>query len=185
MSWTPDRTRMLYLGLIGLVVVQRLAELALSTRHERRLRRRGGTEAGASHYPWMVAMHAAFLASAPLEVYALDRPFVPPLALSMLALLGCATALRAWAILTLGERWTTRVICLPGAELVASGPYRWMRHPNYLAVAVEIVALPLVHAAWCTALVFGAANAFLLRSRIAVENAALGRCSRPGGSRTR
>ncbi|HXT21632.1 MAG TPA: isoprenylcysteine carboxylmethyltransferase family protein, partial [Thermoanaerobaculia bacterium] len=81
--------------------------------------------------------------------------------------------LRYWVIATLGERWTTRVLVLPNAPLVAGGPYRWLRHPNYLAVAVEVFALPLVHTAWLTALVCGAANLAVLALRIRVENAAL------------
>lgn len=123
----------------------------------------------------MVALHAGFLAAAPLEVVALGRPFLPPLGLGMLGLFGLAVALRAWVIATLGERWCTRVIVLPGAPLVTGGPFRFLRHPNYLAVAIEMPSLALVHTAWLSALVFGGLNLLLLRTRIRVEDAALGR----------
>lgn len=166
-------SRWLYLGILLLVVVQRLVELRRSRRNERALRRRGAVEAGASHYPWMVALHTAFLVSAPLEVWLLERPFLPWLATPMAILLAAATALRYWTIRTLGERWTTRVICLPGGDIETSGPYRYLRHPNYAAVMTEIIALPLLHSAWITALVFTVLNALLLAVRIRVEEAAL------------
>jgi methyltransferase len=173
-------TRVLYTVLVVLVALQRLAELALSRRHERRLRSRGAVEVGSGHYPWMVALHAAFLASCLAEVWWLDRPFVPALAAIALAVLVAATALRVWSLRTLGGRWTTRVLVLPGAALVAGGPYRFLRHPNYLAVVLEMAALPLVHAAWATALAFSAANALLLRRRIRVEERALYGAGEPG-----
>ncbi|HXO21013.1 MAG TPA: isoprenylcysteine carboxylmethyltransferase family protein [Thermoanaerobaculia bacterium] len=166
-------SRVLYTGLVAAIAALRLVELAISRRHVSRARARGAVEAGAGHYPAMVALHAAWLAACPLEVWLLGRPFVAPLAAAMLALLLLATALRYWAIATLGERWSTRILVLPGAPPVETGPYRWLRHPNYLAVAVEIAALPLVHAAWLTALAFSLANALLLRVRIAAEEAAL------------
>jgi methyltransferase len=163
----------LFLLLVAAVAVARLLELRLSARHRRALIAAGGVEAGAGHYPWMVAMHALFLLAAPLEVVLLRRPLRPLLALSMLALVAGATALRYAAIRALGGRWTTRVVVVPGSAPVVRGPYRFIRHPNYLAVAVEIVALPLVHGAWLTALVFSLANAWLLRLRIAAEERAL------------
>ena len=166
-------TRVLYTVLVVLVALQRLAELALSRRHERRLHSRGAVEVGAGHYPWMVALHAAFLASCLAEVWWLARPFVPALAAIALAVLVAATGLRVWTLRTLGGRWTTRVLVLPGAALVTGGPYRFLRHPNYLAVVLEVAALPLVHTAWATALAFSASNALLLRVRIRVEERAL------------
>lgn len=162
-------TRWLFAGIVVLVVVQRLVELRLSRRNERALRRRGAIEAGASHYPWMVVLHAAFLISAPLEVWFLERPFHPWLGFPMGILLAGATALRYWTIRSLGERWTTRVICLPGGLIETGGPYRYLRHPNYAAVMIETLALPLLHTAWITALVFGLLNALLLGRRIRVE----------------
>jgi methyltransferase len=166
-------TRLLYLVLVAAVAAGRLIELRIAERHRRSLLARGGFEAGAGHYPWMVALHTAFLFSCPLEVWLLDRPFIPALAAAMLALLLGAVALRWWVIATLGERWTTRILILPGAPPVAGGPYRVLRHPNYLAVVTEIAALPLVHTAWITALAFSVLNIWLLRVRIRAEEAAL------------
>jgi len=166
-------SRALFTLLIAAVALERLGELAISRRHEKALRARGAVEAGAGHYPVMVAIHAALLLAAPAEVWLLDRPFLPWLGWPMLALVAATMALRYWVIATLGERWATRVLVLPGAPLVAAGPYRFLRHPNYLAVAVEVVALPLVHTAWLTALVCGAANLAILARRIRVEDAAL------------
>lgn len=161
--------------LIVLVACERLAELVVSRRHERALRARGAVERGRGHYPVMVALHVALLAAAPAEVVLLGRPFLPWLGWPALAAVAGTMTLRYWVIATLGERWTTRVLVLPGARLVARGPYRWLTHPNYLAVAVEVFALPLVHSAWVTALVLGAGNLALLAHRIAVEDRALGR----------
>ena len=166
-------TRLLYLVLVAAVAAGRLIELRIAERHRRSLLARGGFEAGAGHYPWMVALHTAFLFSCPLEVWLLGRPFLPFLAASMLVLLLGAVALRWWVIATLGERWTTRILILPGAPPVAGGPYRVLRHPNYLAVVTEIAALPLVHTAWITALAFSVLNIWLLRVRIRAEEAAL------------
>jgi methyltransferase len=174
----PLDSRLGYVILIAAVAAARLGELAWSARNARRLRAKGGAEAGAGHYPMMVAIHAAFLAAAPLEVYLAARPFLPALGVTMLALFAAAMALRYWVIVTLGERWCTRVIVPPAASLVIGGPYRFARHPNYLAVAVEVPALALVHTAWITALMFGALNLLLLRARIRVEDAALGRSLR-------
>jgi len=166
-------TRLLYLLLVGLVALERGVELIRSRRNARRLRRGGAVEVGTGHYRWMVLLHAAFLAACPLEVWLLRRPFIPPLALAMILLLGATMALRYWAVASLGPRWTTRVFVLPGAPLVRSGPYRWMRHPNYLAVVLELLALPLIHSAWLTAGLFGLLNAVVLRERIRVEDEAL------------
>lgn len=170
------RSELLYLGLIALVALERLFELVLSTRNARRTLAAGGVEAeGRGAYAAMVVTHALFLVAAPLEVLLFSRPFVPRLGWPMLALVAAAMALRYWAIATLGERWNTRVIVVPGSAATVEGPYRRMRHPNYLAVIVEFFALPLVHSAWLTALTFSLANALLLRRRIAREEAALAR----------
>lgn len=164
----------LFLLLIALVAVERLVELVLSTANARRALAKGAVEGeprGA--YAAMVAVHALFLVAAPVEALLLDRPFVPALGWPMLALVAVAMALRYWAIATLGRRWNTRVLVVPGEPAVDSGPYRFVRHPNYVAVALELAALPLVHSAWISALVFTAANVVLLRFRIAREEAAL------------
>jgi len=168
-------SRILYIALIGVVIAQRLVELSISKRNTRRLISEGALEVGSGHYPAMVVMHTLFLVSAPLEVWLLDRPLIPPLAISMLVLLVAAMVLRYWVIATLRDRWTTRIICLPGSPLIASGPYRYLKHPNYLAVVVETFALPMVHTAWLTATLFSLCNALVLRARIRVEDRALWR----------
>lgn len=155
--------------LVAAIACERLVELRISRRHTKRAFEAGGVEAGAGHYPWMVVLHTCFLIACPLEVLLLARPFRLPLALSMLGLLVASMALRYWTIATLGERWTTRVIWVPGREIAVQGPFGWMRHPNYVAVIVEMLALPLVHGAWLTAVVFSGANACLLRVRMKAE----------------
>lgn len=166
-------TRVAFTVLVAAVAVLRLVEVVVAARNTRRLLAAGGVEAGRGHLPAMTALHAAFLVAAPAEVWALGRPFVPWLASAALALLLLAFSLRAWTLATLGSRWTTRVIAVPGERPVARGPYRYVRHPNYVVVAAELLALPLVHAAWLTALVFGAFNAWLLAVRIRTEEALL------------
>lgn len=162
-----------WIVLLGAIVCERIAELVLSTTHARALLSRGGVEHGKGHYPAMVALHTAFLAGCLLEPWLLHRPFVPALGWPMLGLALAAQAVRWWAIATLGVHWNTRVIVLPGAHRIRGGPYRFLPHPNYVAVIVEGLALPLVHGAWVTALVFGALNAWLLTVRIRTEDRAL------------
>ena len=166
----------LYLVLVGAVALERLWELYLSTRNARRALAAGGIEAEPrAAYAAMVGTHALFLVAGPLEVAFFARPFLPSLGWPMLGLAVAAMALRYWAIAALGARWNTRVIVLPRTAAVATGPYRYVRHPNYVAVTVEMFALPLVHTAWITAVVFSAANLVLLRFRIAREEGALER----------
>jgi methyltransferase len=159
--------------LVLAVGVERLAELRRSTRNASWALQRGGVESGRRHYPPMVALHTGLLVAAVVEVDLAGRPFLPWLGWPMLALVLAAQALRWWCIATLGPRWNTRVIVVPGLALVGSGPYRWLRHPNYVAVVVEGVALPLVHTAWLTAMTFTVLNAWLLAVRIGCEDRAL------------
>ena len=163
-----------YLALLLLIGAERLCELALSMRNARLAFARGGVETGARHFRAMTLLHALFLPACAAEVLVLHRAF--PGALGWLALGAALSAqgLRWWAIASLGARWNVRVIVVPGEPPVRRGPYRFVRHPNYLAVAVELLAVPLVHGAWLTALVFSAANAWVLRVRIHTEEAALG-----------
>ena len=162
-----------FTALVALVGLERLAELVVSTRNAAWSFARGGVEYGRGHYPVMVALHSGFLVAMLLEAW-VRRPDVPAvLAWTMLALVLASQALRWWCIGTLGRRWNTRVIVVPGLAPVTSGPYRLLRHPNYVAVVVEGVALPLVHSAWLTAVLFTVANAVLLTVRIRVEDAAL------------
>lgn len=171
-------THTLYFALLGLLIVERLVELVISKRNERRLLAAGAAEHGRGHYGVMVAFHTLFLIACPAEVLLLERPFVPWLGATMLAALLAAQALRYWAISSLGGRWTTRIFVLPEAPPVAGGPYRWVRHPNYAAVIVEMSALPLIHTAWLTALVATVGNAWLLKTRILAEEAALSSANR-------
>jgi len=170
-------TRTLYTLLVAAVAAGRLFELRIAARNLRALLARGGVEVAPGHYRFMVLLHASFLAACLLEVWLLDRPFIPALAAVMLLLAVLAARLRYWVIATLDGRWTTRIVCLPGVPPVTGGPYRWLRHPNYLAVIVEIFALPLVHTAWLTAAVFTLANALLLKVRIRAEEEGLSRLS--------
>lgn len=163
----------LYLLLLGLVAAERIAELAVARRNARWSLARGAREYGRGHYPAMVALHTALLVGCAVEPWAAGRPFVPPLGWSALALAVAAQGLRWWCITTLGPRWNTRVLVVPGLPLVAGGPYRLLRHPNYVAVVVEGAALPLVHSAWLTAAGFTALNAALLAVRVRCEDTAL------------
>jgi methyltransferase len=167
-------SQVLFTVLIAAVGIERLAEMVVSKRHAAWALARGGVESGRGHFPVMVALHTALLAGALVEVVAADRPFIPLLGWPMLVLVVLAQALRWWCIATLGRHWNTRVIVVPGASLVSAGPYRLLRHPNYVAVVVEGLALPLVHTAWVTAVAFTVLNLLLLSVRIRVEEQALG-----------
>jgi len=154
--------------LLGFVTLQRLAELGLARHNTRRLLAAGGVEFGRPHYKFLVALHAIWLGG--LWLAASSRPLDPVLSMLFVLLqLG-----RAWVLLTLGRRWTTRVIVVPGEALVARGPYRWLRHPNYVIVAAEIAVVPLALGLAVYASVFSVLNAALLFQRIQVETAALG-----------
>ncbi len=163
-----------YLLLVAVVVIVRFVELGVARRHRAWAMARGGIESGAGHYPVMVALHTLLLTGCVVEVVVADRPFVAVLGWPMLAVLVAAHVLRWWCIRVLGPQWNTRVIVVPGAGVVTGGPYRWLRHPNYVAVVAEGIALPLIHTAWVTAIGFTVANLVLLLAvRIPVEEAAL------------
>ncbi|WP_395726132.1 isoprenylcysteine carboxyl methyltransferase family protein [Nakamurella sp.] len=169
-----------FVVLVGLVALERLAELVVSKRNAAWSLAHGGVESGRGHYPVMVVLHTGFLVAMLVEAV-VRRPVVPGwLAWSMLALVLGAQGLRWWCIATLGRRWNTRVIVVPGLPPVRTGPYRRLAHPNYVAVVVEGVALPLVHGCWITAAVFTVANAALLTVRIRIENDALAALPRAG-----
>lgn len=161
-----------FAALIGLVVAERVAEMVISRRNAAWSFARGGREYGARHYPAMVVLHTAFLAGAMVEVFALDRGvgWWSWLALAVAVL---AQGLRWWCVTTLGRQWNTRVIVVPGAPRITGGPYRLLPHPNYLAVVAEGIALPMIHTAWLTAVIFTVLNAGLLWRRIGVEEQAL------------
>ncbi|QMU77699.1 hypothetical protein GXW83_20400 [Streptacidiphilus sp. PB12-B1b] len=162
-----------YTVLVLLVGLERVAELVVARRNAAWSREHGGVEYGSGHYPVMVLLHTGLLAGCLAEGWLAHRPFLPALGWPMLVLALAAQALRWWCIGTLGPRWNTRVIIVPGLPLVGGGPYRWLSHPNYLAVVVEGAALPLVHSNWLTATVFTLLNAPLLVTRVRCENAAL------------
>ena len=157
----------LAIAVLSLVTLQRLGELWLAARNTRRLLAGGGREAGAGHYPLIVALHAAWLAA--LWWLAPGRPVGLPV-LAIFVLLQLA---RVWSIASLGPRWTTRIIVMPGARLIRRGPYRVLNHPNYAIVAAEIAILPLAFGLWPVALAFSLLNAGVLAIRIRAENAAL------------
>ncbi|GGS05748.1 isoprenylcysteine carboxyl methyltransferase [Streptomyces humidus] len=161
--------------LVLAVGLERVAELAVSRRNAAFSMARGGTECGRGHYPFMVALHTGLLAGALVEAWTRRPDTAALLAWAMFALVVAAQALRWWCIATLGRQWNTRVIVVPGAARVTGGPYRLLPHPNYVAVVVEGLALPLVHSAWVTAVVFTTLNGFLLVTRVRTEDAALTR----------
>lgn len=153
---------------------ERIAELIVSSRNAAWSFARGGVEFGRGHFPPMVALHTGLLLACLAEVWFGDPPFIPWLGWPMLALVLASQALRWWCIAALGPRWNTRVIIVRDLPLVTRGPYRWLKHPNYVAVVVEGFALPLVHTAWITAIAFTVLNAVLLLAvRIPCENRAL------------
>lgn len=164
----------MYYSLLVLAVgVERLVELRVARRNGAWAKQQGAREYGSGHYPVMVVLHSVLLAGCLLEVNVLHRPFIAALGWSMFVVVLAAQALRWWCITTLGPQWNTRILIVPGLPLVSSGPYRWFRHPNYVAVVAEGVALPLVGSAWITATIFTVANAVLLATRIRAEDAAL------------
>jgi len=163
----------LYLLLLMAVALERICELIISRRNAQKAFEQGGIEAGAGHFRWMVALHTLFLPACATEVLLYLRPWNPTLGVPMVLVLVTSMSLRYWAVFTLGTQWNTRVIVVPGLSAVDSGPYRWVRHPNYIAVGLEMFALPLVHGAWICALVFSALNYAMLLVRIRVEEGAL------------
>ncbi|CAN5531560.1 isoprenylcysteine carboxylmethyltransferase family protein [soil metagenome] len=162
-----------YTLLIVAVALERIAELVVSKRNLAWSRARGGVESGFGHYPFMVVLHSTLLVGCLVEAGLVHRAFLPWLGWPMLALVLGSQALRWWCISTLGPQWNTRIVIVPSMSAVTTGPYRSLRHPNYLAVVVEGAALPLVHTAWITAVVFTVLNALLLRVRIVAEQHAL------------
>ena len=162
-----------YVLLVVAIALERLAELVVSRRNLSWSLQQGGHEVGAGHYPAMVALHSGLLVACILEVALAHRPFIAPLGWAMIVVVLATQALRWWCITTLGPRWNTRIVIIAGLALVRGGPYRWLKHPNYVAVVVEGAALPLVHTAWITAVAFSGLNAALLRVRIRAENLAL------------
>lgn len=161
-SWVP-------VVIVALVVCERVAELIISRRHQRQLLRRGGFEIGASHYPFMVTLHTAWLIA--VALWAVLTP--SHINLFFLTAYVLVQPFRFWVMSTLGAYWTTRIIMVPDAPLITSGPYRFVKHPNYVIVVLEIALLPLALGAWPIALIFSLLNAIILWVRIRTENAGL------------
>ena len=178
--------RLLFVGFVAALGVQRLFELRLSRHNERQMRQRGGREHAPETYRWIVGLHAAWFVSMLLEVFVGRRKFQPWLAAPAIALLTLGQILRLTAIRTLGWRWSTRIMTVPRTEgtRVRHGIYGHIRHPNYLGVELEIVAVPLIYSAYFTSAVFGIANALLLRDRIQREEQALESSDREAGCET-
>ena len=154
--------------IVGFLVVQRLAELGFARRNHRALLARGAVEVGRGHYPAMVALHAGWLLALPATIDSRTAVSLP--LLGVFVLLECG---RVWVIATLGSRWTTRIVVLPGAAPIRSGPYRYVRHPNYVIVCGEMAVVPLMFGAWILAVTASALNLLVLRARLRVENRAL------------
>jgi methyltransferase len=164
-----------YFGYLAFLALERLGELVLSRRNARRMFARGAIELGQGHFPTMALFHSLFLVACVVEPLLRAQPPAPALAATALAGTLAAEALRVWAIASLGERWNVRIIVLPGLAPVTSGPYRFVRHPNYVAVALELLCVPLMYGAWLTAIVFTVGNGLVLLVRIRAEEAALGK----------
>lgn len=177
---SPDPVSIRALALVlALILGQRIPELLLSARNDRRLKARGAREYGRGHFPWLVLLHVLFPVGLVAEVLGLGtRP--GPLWPLWLGVWLAAQALRLSAIRALGEYWSVRVWVVPGAPLVRRGPYRRLRHPSYIAVTAELLAVPLLLGAWRTAIAVTALNLVVLRARIRAENAALGEASGRG-----
>lgn len=163
---------MLFSFIISFIIAQRLVELAIAKNNEGWMFKQGAYEVGADHYPWMVAMHCAFFFSLIVEIILFNRPlsFVWPLFFGLFVV---AQVLRIWCLISLGRFWNTKIIILPGADVVRKGPYKWIRHPNYLIVTTELLVLPLFFSAYWTAIVFGLLNVWMLSVRIPAEEKAL------------
>lgn len=164
-----DLSVIAFLILLALVACTRVIELRISRRHQETLARQGIPKRADPYYHWMVLLHTAVLVAAALEVLLLHRPFIRLFGASMFVLLLLAMALRWWVIRSLGAHWNVGVMASGALGVVTKGPFRWVRHPNYLGVFVELIALPLIHTAWITALAAAAGNAWVLRHRLSIE----------------
>ncbi len=173
-----------YAALLAGTAAERVAELIVSARNARWALARGGREEGRGHFPAMVALHTGLLVACAAEPLLAERPFLPWLAVPCAVLVLAGQGLRWWCIGTLGRRWNTRVVVVPGLPLVARGPYRLLPHPNYVVVALEGVVLPLAGTAWLTAIVFTVLDAVLLLGfRIPAEERALAGALAEGAAR--
>lgn len=163
---------MIFYIILSIVIVQRLLELVIAKRNEKKMRAHGAYEVGASHYPFMILLHVSFFVSLLTEVHYFNLT-PAPLFLLLLLLFLCVQGLRIWCLTSLGSFWNTKIIILPGANVITKGPYIYFRHPNYLVVSIEIALLPLMFGAYFTAICFTLLNAGMLSIRIPIEERAL------------
>jgi methyltransferase len=169
----PSRSLLLFFALCLAVGSARLIELRISRRRQQRLQDQGIARVHEPHFAAMVALHTGVLVAAALEAWLLQRPAIPAVTIVALLAMLAANALRLWVIATLGPHWNVQIMDSTTLGVVASGPFRHIRHPNYVAVFVELLALPLVHGAWITAAVGGALHLWVLHHRIRAEEGAL------------
>ncbi len=174
-------SRVVFTIIVALVAAERIFELVLSERNTRRTLGRGGVEHSEPIHWLVVVFHTLWIVAGPLEVWLFARPWVPLLAGVCFVLVVAGMILRYWAVTTLGDRWNTRIITVPGEKPVTAGPFRVFRHPNYVAVYVELFALPLLHGAWVTAAVLGTVNLILIKIKSRAEDKALGRLDQGAG----
>ncbi|WP_342505773.1 isoprenylcysteine carboxylmethyltransferase family protein [Sporosarcina sp. FSL K6-2383] len=163
---------MMFSTIISIVILQRLIELLIARRNEKWMLAQGAFEVGTAHYPMMVTMHIAFFVSFLLEVMIFER-VLSPIWIVLLGIFLLAQTARIWCLLSLGKFWNTKIIVLPGADVVRRGPYRWVRHPNYMIVTIELLILPLLFGAYFTAVLFTLLNVWMLSVRIPAEEKAL------------
>ena len=163
---------MVFSIVISIVILQRLVELIIAKRNEKWMRGQGAYEAGAAHYPVMVSMHIAFFIVLLAEVFLFERA-LSPVWILFLAIFLTAQAARIWCLTSLGKYWNTKIIILPGADVVRKGPYKWVRHPNYVIVATELLVLPILFSAYFTAIIFSLLNVWMMSVRIPTEEKAL------------
>lgn len=162
-----------YIALLVLVGIGRLSEVAVSRRHQRKMKEQGVQKIVEPHYPWLVLFHAVILVSAGAEVLFLHRPLIPALAIPMLVLFILSNALRYWVIFLLGGLWNIQIMDSSRLGIITSGPYRWVRHPNYTGVVMEVFSLPLIHTAWITAIIGTLGYFEILRRRLKIEDRVL------------
>jgi methyltransferase len=168
-----DITVIAFLALLVAVAALRIAELRISRRHQQQLVSRGAAKVADPRFRWMVALHTTVLIGAAVEVILRKRPFIPALAAIMFAVFLAANAVRWWVIRTLGAHWNVRVMDSTHLGVITAGPFRFVRHPNYAAVFAEMLALPLIHSAWLTAIAGSLAHVAVLAQRLATEEPVL------------
>lgn len=162
-----------YISLLVLVGIERIVELRVSRRNQRRMAEQGVRKIVEPHFPWLVAFHTLVLVSAGLEVLLWHRPLMPAIAVPMAAVFVLSNLLRWWVIRLLADLWNVQIMESSRIRIVTAGPYRWIRHPNYVGVVMEVVSLPMIHTAWITAIVGTTLYMEILRRRVRMEDAVL------------